>query len=598
MALLVYLAAKRPWGSTLREGLRGVFWPDYPEPRARRALNQALYGLRSALGPGVIESRGEQELLVNYRALCCDAMAFDRAVERRSPTEALALYRGDFLPGFSLSRAPEFEQWVESSRSRLRFCATDAAASLFVSARAHGRLREAIHWGRRRLELAPTDELALRDLLVVLADAGDRPGAAEAYRSFARDLARRLEMTPSLETEALLRSIRQDDPVPGGRSVAAPAHPASARRASGAEHPTTTPEPIVPIKRIRRRWAVPLGVAAALGIAHLAERHSGTARVAPHPVPEASEESLTRAGRFFWSRRNDESLQIAARFFARAVSVDERYAPAYSGLADAYALQAWYGDSASAATVEKARAAAVAAVRLQDDLAAAHTSLGGVKDWFNHDWRGAEAEYRRAIALDSSYSTAHQWYALGLAARGRIDEAVREMRTAQRHDPVSPAIATDLAMVLFWSGQEREAISQIRYALALDPASSRARSQLWRLYTAAGHRDEAIGAIERVIAARGGGGPDIVRLRRAYALEGLRGALAWWAELLAHSGRAPDRAIRIAVLYGLLNRHDAALRWLREARDERSPFLQFATVDPAFRSLHGDPQFVNIVSSR
>jgi tetratricopeptide (TPR) repeat protein len=315
-------------------------------------------------------------------------------------------------------------------------------------------------------------------------------------------------------------------------------------------------------------------------------------------VPEASAEDLTRAGRFFWSRRTDESLRIAARFFARAVSVDQRYAPAYSGLADAYTLQAWYGDSASAATVEQARVAALAAVHLQADLAAAHTSLGGVKDWFNHDWPGAEGEYQRAIALDSSYSTAHQWYALGLASRGRMDEAVREMRTAQRLDPVSPAIAADLAMVLFWSGQEREAVSQIRYALALDPASSRARSQLWRLYTAAGNRDEAIAAIEGVIAARGGGGTDIARLRRAYAHEGLRGALEWWAEVLAHSGRTPDRAIRIAVLYGLLNRHDAALRWLRQARDERSPLLQFAAVDPAFRSLRGDPQFVNIVSSR
>ncbi|HEV2750672.1 MAG TPA: BTAD domain-containing putative transcriptional regulator, partial [Gemmatimonadales bacterium] len=192
MAVLVYLAASR--GAVLRQVLRGMFWPDCPEPRARRALNQALYGLRSALGPGVIESRGEQELLVNHGALGCDAMAFDRAVESRAPLEALRLYRGDFLAGFSIHGASEFERWVETTRSRLRFRAADAASSLFASARADRRLREAIHWARRRLELTPTDELALRDLLMVLADAGDRADAAEAYRLFARDLARDLEM--------------------------------------------------------------------------------------------------------------------------------------------------------------------------------------------------------------------------------------------------------------------------------------------------------------------------------------------------------------------------------------------------------------------
>ncbi|HEV2750447.1 MAG TPA: BTAD domain-containing putative transcriptional regulator, partial [Gemmatimonadales bacterium] len=454
---------------------------------------------------------------------------------------------------------------------------------------------------RRRLELTPTDELALRDLLMVLADAGDRADAAEAYRLFARDLARDLEMLPSSETQDLLRTIGSASAV-HARSAPAPRTPTQERWTGVVMQSNTTPDHIVPIGRVRRRWLVPLTVAAslvaALGIVRIAHQLSSRARGALGDADRTSAESLTRVGRFFWNRRTAESLQLAVRLFARAVSADTRYAPAYSGLADTYALQAWYGDSSSPATAGQACAAALAAVRLNDELAEAHTSLGAVGAWFNHDWRGAETEYRRAISLDSTYATAHQWYALGLASHGKIEEAVHEMRSAQRHDPVSPSIAADLAMVLFWSGQDREAIGQIRFALALDPASSRASSQLWRLYTAAGQRDEALAALEGVIHARGGSGADIADLRRAYGHRGLPGAFEWWAQTLARAARAPDRAMRIAVLYGLLNRNDAALWWLREARDERSPFLQFAAVDPAFRGLRGNPQFRNIVSSR
>ncbi len=584
MALLVYLAVNGTRRSVLREELRGLFWPDYPESRARAALNQALYALRKSLGPVAIDSRGAVALLVHPGALQCDAVAFDEAIARHAPLAALRLYRGDFLPGFSIHGTPEFERWVESTRGRLRFHALEAAAAVCAAAHAKGDVREAVRWARRRVELDPTDEVALRDLLTVLAAAGYRTEAAKAYKTFARDLAQQLEMAPSPETDELLHTIR----AAAGRAV--PESPMQSAPTVGA-----------PIAAIRRRPWRRLAVAAllvALALARIVRWHAVIAPPAPDARSRAAAESLTHLGRFFWDKRTSDSLGIAINLFTRAVATDARYAPAYSGLADAYTLLVWYGDSASHTATADARSAAFAAVRLDPDLSDAHTSLGAVKAWFDHDWRGAEAEYRRAILLDSTSATAHQWYALGLASQGRIDDAVNEMRAAQREDPVSPSIATDLAMVLFWAGRDREATSQIRYALALDPSSTRASAQLWRLYTAAGQSDQAFAALVRLISARGGRATDIAVLRGVYARQGLRGALDWWAATLVRSGAAPDRAIRIAVLYALLNRNEVALRWLRKARDERSQFLQFASVDPAFRSLRGDPQFVSIVSSR
>lgn len=584
MAVLVYLAVDQRHGSMLREAVRNVFWGDHPEPRGRRALNQALYVLRSSLGTGVIESRGEVELQVNGAALHCDAVAFDAAIESHRPLDALALYRGDFLPGLTLSDAPEFERWVESTRSRLRFRAADAAAALFTAACADGSLREAIRWGRKRLELMPTDELALRELLMVFAEAGDRAAAADAYRAFARDLASYLEMTPSPETQELLQRIR-------GPGLIRTSRPTSQ---------LTAPAPVILFRR--RRWpsvTLAASLLAAIGVAGIVHDHAGSG--ARSSRDRISAESLTRMGRFFWSRRDRENLRSATRLFGRAVAADARYAPAYSGLADAYTLRAWYGDSSdsySAATAAQARTFALTAVQLNDHLADAHTSLGAVAAWFDRDWRRAEAEYRRAISLDACAATAHQWLALGLATHGRIDDAVREMRTAMQCDSSSPSIATDLATVLFWAGHDREALSQVRLALALDPTSPRASAQLWRIYMATGQDRLAMVALEQVIAARGGSSADIGRLNGVYAKRGLRSALDWWAQSLEHSSYTPDRAIRIAVIYGMLNHNQQALRWLLKARDEGSEFLQFAAVDPAFVALRGDPLFMSIVTAQ
>ena len=584
-AVLVYLA-HHTRRSVLRDELRGVFWPETSDALSRRALNQALYGLRSALGAGIIESLSAVALRINGDHLQCDSSLFERAVESRSFGEALKLFRGDFLPGFAVPRVPDFERWVEDTRSRLRFQASGAAAELFKSARREARRTEALHWARRRLELDSTDESALRDLLTTLVEAGDRAEAVATYREFARHLATDLEVAPSSQTQALARSLKSEALA---ATVPATGHVVVAR---------SMPAPRV---TARRRLSVAVAcLVVALGVGEFAYR-----QFVGQSDPEAAEqrttaEQLTRVGRVFWSRRDDESLRSAVQFFSQATTADARYAPAYSGLADAYTLDAWYGDSESATNAANARAAALAAVRLDDRLAQAHTSLGGVKAWFDHDWGGAEAEYRRALSLDSGYATAHQWFALGLAVHDRLAEATREMQIAQRHDPLSPSIATDLAMLLFWSGRDQAAIAQIRYALTLDPGSLRASAQLWRIYSAAGKSDEAVTALARVVGARGGGAGAGVRerLRGVYARRGLQGVMLWWAATLERSPRTPDRAMRIAVLDGLLDRKAEALRWLRQARDEHSQFLQFAVLDPAFRGLRTDPQFVGLVSTR
>ena len=135
-------------------------------------------------------------------------LAFDVAVDAARLTEALALYRGDLLDGFFISGAPEFERWLEDERARLRRRAVETAWTLAESCRVAGDVSLAAHWARHAAALVRDDEGALRRLIALLGDLGDRAGALQAYDVFSRRLAEEYEAEPAAETRALIAAIR------------------------------------------------------------------------------------------------------------------------------------------------------------------------------------------------------------------------------------------------------------------------------------------------------------------------------------------------------------------------------------------------------
>jgi hypothetical protein len=102
VALLAYLAVARPTGFHRRDRLLAMFWPDAEDERARASLSRAIYFLRRELGDDVIVNRGDDEISLNPDRVWCDAAAFESHLDRGQAREALELYRGDLLPGFSL----------------------------------------------------------------------------------------------------------------------------------------------------------------------------------------------------------------------------------------------------------------------------------------------------------------------------------------------------------------------------------------------------------------------------------------------------------------------------------------------------------------
>ena len=158
-----------------------------------------------------------------------------------------------------------------------------------------------------------------------------------------------------------------------------------------------------------------------------------------HATEDTEAYQMYLQGRYYWNKRTLEGVQQSIDFFQQAIQKDSKYALAYAGQADAYALLGDLNVLPAREVMPKVKAAASKALELDDTLGEAHTSLALAKfhEW---DWAGAEKEFKRAIELNASYPTAHAWYGEYLMVLGRFDEALAEMNRANELNPLSPAI--------------------------------------------------------------------------------------------------------------------------------------------------------------
>jgi serine/threonine-protein kinase len=250
LALLIFLARGGRGPFLRRDVLLALLWPDTDQAHGRAALRQTLTGLRRQLGSDAILTRGEHEVGLAPQAVSCDATEFERECAAGNHTAAAALYQGDFAAGFHLTRvAPEFEQWVDGERLRLRRLAVQAARGAAADSERAGHPAEAEIWARRAVELAPEDEASVAQLITLLDHAGDRSGALAAYDALARRLAEEYSAEPSPETRELIDAVRarRGPHHPGIQSADATETPSAIDR-----HEPTGAAPVAPAAQVRR----------------------------------------------------------------------------------------------------------------------------------------------------------------------------------------------------------------------------------------------------------------------------------------------------------------------------------------------------------
>jgi TolB-like protein/DNA-binding winged helix-turn-helix (wHTH) protein/Tfp pilus assembly protein PilF len=310
--------------------------------------------------------------------------------------------------------------------------------------------------------------------------------------------------------------------------------------------------------------------------------------------PEAYESYLK--GRFFWNKRTAEGLKVALAYFNQAIEEDPKYAQAYSGLADTYALLGdWqYAVMTSKEALPKAKAAAIKALELDSALGEAHNSLAFCLDAFDWDLDSAGKEFRRAIELNPGYATAHHWYAWHLSLLGRYDEAIAEMRKAENLDPLSLIINADLAELLVIAHSYDESIQQSRKTIEMDPNFALAHNQLAQAYLQKHMPEEAVPELQKAVQLSGGSPTCVASLARAYAASGKRGeAVKLLKDLKKRSGPSYSDASEIAAIYASLGDSDQAMDWLEKAYEER--FNPGVLLRPGYDPLRSDPRFQDLL---
>ncbi len=316
-------------------------------------------------------------------------------------------------------------------------------------------------------------------------------------------------------------------------------------------------------------------------------------RESSRPVnPEAYEAYLK--GRYFWNKRDRASLEKSLAYFNEAIARDPHYARAYAGLADVYVVLGSDWAMSPKDVNEKAKASAQKALAIDDSLVEAHTSLASIyhNEW---NWQGAEREFKRAIELNPSYATAHQWYSIYLATAGRFDESVKEATKAAELDPLSLIISASLGNRLNEARRYEDAANQCRRTLDMDPNFGLAYLGIGISYVNEGRFKEGIPELQKGIELLPGDAYSMGQLGIAYALSGDRARAREVLSKLENPSQPYLPAYSIATVYAGLADKERTISWLKKGYEERNNDMVYMKIEPVLDPIRSDPRFQDLI---
>jgi TolB-like protein/tetratricopeptide (TPR) repeat protein len=298
-------------------------------------------------------------------------------------------------------------------------------------------------------------------------------------------------------------------------------------------------------------------------------------------------------GRYHWHRRTPDDLALSMQYFQAAVTADTHSALGYAGMADACVLLVEYGLLHPTEGIAKATAAAERAIQLDGSLAEAYPSLAAIRCICEGNWQEGESLYRRAIALNPGYATAHHWLGFDcLACQGRLEEAAEEMEIAIQFDPLSSVLYESRAYLWILERQYEKALQGFREILKFEPNYYRAYTGMGRAYSLLGRHVEALAMLEKGRSMADEVPNILAAMGHVFGLSGdhasARGILA---QLEARSREVYIPCTCFAIVHLGLGEHEQALDWLEKACAQREMTLITLKMHPIYEALRNEPRF-------
>jgi DNA-binding SARP family transcriptional activator len=428
IALLAYLVLARPRGLHTRDALIALFWIEQDVAHGRRALRNALHGIRQALGPAVIVTAGDTLVGVDPALIVCDVLVLEADLADGRLEGAEAVRDRALLQGFHVS-AVGFERWLDAEREHLRRLLVRRALTILEDCRMRGDLDGTVRAARVASALDPDGERPLRHLVEALVAAGDRTAAIDAYEGFVSRLKVEYDTKPSAETARLGAQLRE--PV---------REPSSAHAAAE-------------VLNVRGTYLF------------LRAAHGG------HP------DDMLRSRAFF-----EQALELDPLFAPAWAGLSNFFAAA----AARNLLRPFHEHFAHAIALSHK------ALALDPSLAIPHVHFGVQAMYLDDDWETAGREFATAVALDPGYAEARRFLGVHHAVMGRADAAIAELRETVRREPHIAMFRNSLADAYMSSGAPESAVPELRAALDADPRYTAARERLVRCFERLGRFAEAI----------------------------------------------------------------------------------------------------------
>lgn len=299
-------------------------------------------------------------------------------------------------------------------------------------------------------------------------------------------------------------------------------------------------------------------------------------------------------GRYHWYRRTSAELMLALDLFQQAVDIQPDWALGYSALSQTNLVMAGWSDLSPGEGYPRARDLAQRALELDPNLGSAWACLGGVEAEWHWNWEKSEEYFLKAIELEPSNSTSHQWYSELLAVRGRFDEAMEEIELAQKLDPLAMIVGMVKAWDFYYMGDYGRSVAESERVIALDSTFVGAYMILGHARRSAGQQEGAVGAYADFY--RKSGHDVNQSIREAYASGGLDAAVRTIIEGMRQAARKEYVSpAEIGFWFASIGEADSAMSWFEKAYEKRAYPIGFVGVAPLCEPIRDDPRFIDLL---